>query len=169
MDTVNVPEAPPMFIVVPAPAKFTVVAVVLAKLNVVWLVEIVPPFAAIVPPKVAVPLPKVTAPLLVVCTERVLAPMSQVEAAAPVRFSAPAEVSARVPDVVVETVRFPEVESMLLVPAPLSEIAAEVPAFDTERPTAVWDWTMETAVAAVPDVPLTVKPTTLLAVGVTVF
>lgn len=100
---------------------------------------------------------------------RVLAPISQVEVAAPVIFRAPAEVRASVPEVVVEIVRFPLVEFMLLVPAPVISMALLAPAFETERATALCDWTIETAVAAVPDVPFTVRPTTLFVTGVTVF
>ena len=54
------------------------------------------------------PVPVVIAPLPVVCRLRVLAPMSQVLAAAPVRLRAPAEVTARVPEVVVLRVSGPE-------------------------------------------------------------
>jgi len=68
-------------------------------------------FAEMVTPPAAVnnPVPVVMAPLPVVCKDKVLLPMSQVEAAAPVRFKAPAEVTARVPEVAVAMVKFPEV------------------------------------------------------------
>ncbi len=57
----------------------------------------------------------------------------QVEAATPVRFNAPAEVTASVPEVVVDRVRAPEVELIVLTPAPATSIALPVPAFEIEK------------------------------------
>lgn len=144
----------------------------MGKMEMVSLVALpinVLPLTVKSPAAVNRPVPVVMAPPLVVWIERVLAPMSQVEVEAPVKFSAPAEVNARVPEVVVDIVKLPEVESMLLVPTPVREIAALEPAFDTERAIAVCDCTIERAVAAVPLVPFTVRPVTLLTVGVIVF
>ena len=73
------------------------------------------------------PVPVVIAPLLVVCSERALAPISQVEAAAPVRLSAPALVSARIPEVVVLSVKLPDVELIVLV-VPVRSMELPVPA-----------------------------------------
>lgn len=65
------------------------------------------PLNVTLPPCVKVPVPVVMAPLLAVWIESVFAPMSHVEAAAPVRLSAPADVTARVPEVVVRNVSGP--------------------------------------------------------------
>ena len=61
----------------------------------------------VLPFKLTVPVPVVMAPLLVVCNERV--PFTfHVLAEAPVRFNAPALVTAKVPDVVVDSVSGPD-------------------------------------------------------------
>src|ERR1700676_5146009 len=72
------------------------------------IVRAVVPEKVWLPPSVSRPVPVVMAPLLVVCSDKVLLPMSPVEAAAPAKIKAPAEVIAIVPEVVVDKVNGPE-------------------------------------------------------------
>ena len=80
-------------------------------------------------------MPVVIAPLPVVCNDKVLAPMSQVEAAAPVKFKAPTLVRARMPEVAVDIVRLPDVlvqaevppEAKVSVPVELPIVVVAVP------------------------------------------
>lgn len=75
-------------------------------------------------PSVAVP--EALTLKLELVTVRALDPTLQVEAALPVILSTPAEVSAKVPEVVVDTVRFPPVLLTVnpLAPGPVRERAA---------------------------------------------
>jgi len=129
------------------------------------------PVTAVLPvalPMLTAPVPPV--PMLVVAAPLVLmlavpvrvrppVPCSRpVPASTPTAVSAPAPVTLKL----VEVMRLPKVpvSSMPLVAAPLPLIC---------KASAAPDWLMIAAAAATPEVPLTVNPTTLSAVGVTVF
>ena len=76
---VVVPVVAPIVTAVPAPAKFTVVAVVLTRLNVVAVEERVPPFAETVPVAdnvVNAPVDAVPAPIVVLFIEPEVAPLT---------------------------------------------------------------------------------------------
>ena len=88
-------------VIPPAPGPVMVVPLVLVNVK-------LPPIVNNPVPVVTVPLPITMPPLLAVCNDKVLSPISQVEAAAPVRARAPAEDSERAPDVVVDKVNGPE-------------------------------------------------------------
>lgn len=122
MVLINAPPAPRFKVVAAVEPMATVVAVVSpkAKLPAAMVSRPWPAVRVMVPPDASRKFWEVSVRVLPV-------PTLQVEAAAPVKFNAPAALRAKVPEVVVERVKFPEVESILLVPAPEREMPAPVP------------------------------------------